>query len=279
MTEMQSRNLLSQGSMPKRKFTLVPIICLAICLPALASAEGSFQRTLQVSGSTSIDLTTGSGNVNVRTGTSGQVQITGQVKVTNWFGGDSEKQLKTITDNPPIQQSGNDIRIGNSGSAELFQRFHQLRSRRPTGHSLAFAYWFRQSNHRRSARLAGSGIRFWQSEGLRYRQYRSSGYWFWRHSHPARQRGRARQGGKWIDRSQRHRRWFSSPDRKRPHRSRSVRAWSRACRDRVRRHGTARGERLPRGDRWKRQHLCRRQSHRIMERAHRFRWSAFKARL
>jgi len=106
--------------MAKCKFPTVLIACVAACLPAFASAEGSFQRTLQVNGPASIDLTTGSGNVNVHTGSSGQVQITGRVKVTNWFGGDSEKQLKTITDNPPIQQSGNDVRIGNSGSSELF---------------------------------------------------------------------------------------------------------------------------------------------------------------
>jgi DUF4097 and DUF4098 domain-containing protein YvlB len=106
--------------MSNHKVSLLPVICLAVCLSAFASSEGSFQRTLQVNGPARIDLTTGSGNVNVHTGSSGQVQITGRVKVTNWFGGDSEKQLKTITDNPPIQQSGNDIRIGNSGTSELF---------------------------------------------------------------------------------------------------------------------------------------------------------------
>ncbi|HXY16334.1 MAG TPA: DUF4097 family beta strand repeat-containing protein [Terriglobales bacterium] len=106
--------------MPKPKFPLVLMVCLACCLPAFASSEGDFHRTLQVSGAVSLAVTTGSGNVNVRTGGSGQVQVTGHVKVSNWFGGDSEKQLKTIVDNPPIQQSGNDIRIGNSGTSELF---------------------------------------------------------------------------------------------------------------------------------------------------------------
>ncbi|HXZ31911.1 MAG TPA: DUF4097 family beta strand repeat-containing protein [Terriglobales bacterium] len=96
---------------------------IAVCLqalPALGSAEGTFQRTLQVTGPVSLDLTTGSGNVNVRTGGSGQVRVTGHVKVTNWFGSGSEEQLKKITDNPPIQQSGNDIRIGNSGDSDMF---------------------------------------------------------------------------------------------------------------------------------------------------------------
>lgn len=101
---------------------VLPILILLVCihtLPASASAEGSFQRTLQVTGAVSIDLSTGSGSVNVHSGSSGQVQITGHVKVTNWFGGDSEQRVKAITDNPPIQQSGNDIRIGHVSDSEL----------------------------------------------------------------------------------------------------------------------------------------------------------------
>src|SRR5574340_746548 len=79
---------------------------------ASASAEGSFQRTLQVSGTANIDLSTGSGSVQVRTGNSGQVLITGHIKVTNWFGGDAEGRVQGIVKQPPIQQNGNDIRIG-----------------------------------------------------------------------------------------------------------------------------------------------------------------------
>jgi len=81
-------------------------------LPAAASSEGSFQRTLPVTGPVNLDLTTGSGSVNVRTGSSSEVQVTGHIKATNWFGGDAEARVKQIEANPPIQQSGNDIRIG-----------------------------------------------------------------------------------------------------------------------------------------------------------------------
>src|SRR5271166_2821920 len=85
---------------------MIALACFA-SLPAFASAEGSFQRTLQVTGPVSIDLATGSGSVNVRTGASGQVEISGHIKVTNWFGGDAEQRVKSIENNPPIQQSGN----------------------------------------------------------------------------------------------------------------------------------------------------------------------------
>jgi|SRR5579872_554752 len=88
-------------------------------LPATASSEGTFQRTLQVGGPVSIDLATGSGSVNVHTGSSGQVLITGHVKVTNWFGSDAEQRVNRIVNDPPIQQSANDIRIGHVSDSEL----------------------------------------------------------------------------------------------------------------------------------------------------------------
>jgi len=97
------------------------IVTLACLVPvrAAASAEGSFQRTLQVTGPVNIDLTTGSGSVHVRTGSSNQVEVVGRIKVTNWFGGDAEERVKRIEDNPPIQQSGNDIHIGHVSDPEL----------------------------------------------------------------------------------------------------------------------------------------------------------------
>jgi DUF4097 and DUF4098 domain-containing protein YvlB len=86
---------------------------------AAASSEGSFQRTLPVTGPVSLDLNTGSGSVNVRTGSSSEVQVTGHIKTTNWFGGDAEERVKRIEANPPIQQSGNDIRIGHVEDTQL----------------------------------------------------------------------------------------------------------------------------------------------------------------
>ncbi|MGA8151010.1 MAG: DUF4097 family beta strand repeat-containing protein [Terriglobales bacterium] len=99
--------------------SMAAMLCL-LSLPATASAEGTFQRTLQVTGPVNLNLTTGSGSVNVRTGSSGHVQVTGHIRVTNWFGGDAEQRVKSIEDNPPIQQRGNDILIGHTGDSELF---------------------------------------------------------------------------------------------------------------------------------------------------------------
>jgi DUF4097 and DUF4098 domain-containing protein YvlB len=92
------------------------VICVA-SVPALAASEGTFHRTLDVSGPVDIDLTTGSGNVRARTGDSKKVEITGHIRASGWFEG-AQQRVKEIEANPPIQQSGNSIRIGhlqNSG--------------------------------------------------------------------------------------------------------------------------------------------------------------------
>ena len=98
---------------------VVAWLFVAASLPARASAEGSFDRTLQVNGAVNLDLTTGSGDIRIHVGNSSQVQISGRIKVTNWFGGDAEDRVKRIESNPPIQQSGNDIRIGHIEDPEL----------------------------------------------------------------------------------------------------------------------------------------------------------------
>lgn len=85
----------------------------AFAIPAVALAEGYFQRTLSVTGPVNLDITSGAGSITVRVGSSSQVQVTGRIKATNWFGGgDDEDKVKRIEANPPIQQSGNTIRIG-----------------------------------------------------------------------------------------------------------------------------------------------------------------------
>jgi DUF4097 and DUF4098 domain-containing protein YvlB len=84
-----------------------------LLLPALvyASSEGHFDRTLQVSGAVSLDVTTGSGDITVKTGSSNQVVVHGTIHSNNWFFS-NDNAVHQVESNPPIQQSGNSIRIG-----------------------------------------------------------------------------------------------------------------------------------------------------------------------
>jgi Putative adhesin len=89
-------------------------IALAIAALALATvpafaAEATFDRTLSVSGHVQLDVGTGSGNIHLTQGSGSQVKIHGHVK-SNWGG--SEDRVREIAANPPIEQTGNIIRIG-----------------------------------------------------------------------------------------------------------------------------------------------------------------------
>jgi Toastrack DUF4097 len=89
-------------------------ILAVAALPARA-AEGSFDRTLKVTGAADITVTTGSGNIEVRSGPAGTVRIHGEIRANhgwNFSDDDVQRRIKAIESNPPIEQTGNIIRIG-----------------------------------------------------------------------------------------------------------------------------------------------------------------------
>ncbi|HEY2858513.1 MAG TPA: DUF4097 family beta strand repeat-containing protein [Terracidiphilus sp.] len=77
-------------------------------LPALAS-EATFDRTLSVNGRVELNVGTGSGNIHITHGSGTEIKIHGRVK-SNW--GSSEDRVREIAANPPIEQTGNIVRIG-----------------------------------------------------------------------------------------------------------------------------------------------------------------------
>jgi DUF4097 and DUF4098 domain-containing protein YvlB len=100
------------------------IASVAVCgytLPAFSSAEGHFEKTLEVNGAPNVQIETGSGSIEARAGNSNQIHVIGHIKVGDWFSGNSnsEEKVKRIEQNPPIQQSGNDVRIGHIDDPEL----------------------------------------------------------------------------------------------------------------------------------------------------------------
>ena len=76
--------------------------------PALAS-EATFERTLTVSGKVELSVSTGSGNIHLTHGSANQIHIHGRVKSNE---GGNEERVREIAANPPIEQTGNIVRIG-----------------------------------------------------------------------------------------------------------------------------------------------------------------------
>lgn len=88
-------------------------------------ARGTFDRTLRVDGPVDLNLRTGSGDVDITTGTGDRVEVIGHVTAspgrpciiigtTCIFGedGDVAERVRQIEAAPPIEQAGNVIRIG-----------------------------------------------------------------------------------------------------------------------------------------------------------------------
>jgi DUF4097 and DUF4098 domain-containing protein YvlB len=86
---------------------LLTVAALAAA-PARAE-EATFTRDLAVSGRVDLTVATGSGSIHLTSGPAGRVQIFGRVK-SNWGGSDAK--VHEIADHPPIEQTGNIVRIG-----------------------------------------------------------------------------------------------------------------------------------------------------------------------
>lgn len=94
----------------KRAIAAVATLLFVAALPALA-AEATFERTLSVSGRVDLTVSTGSGNVHITRGSDNQVHIFGRVKA-GWGVANAEQRVREIAAHPPIDQTGNIIRIG-----------------------------------------------------------------------------------------------------------------------------------------------------------------------
>ena len=90
---------------------------LVLCFFAMtlsAAEQGSFDRTLQVSGAVDLDAKTDSGSITVTAGSSGSLHVHAIIKADHgWFGsGDVQQRIEELERHPPVEQNGSRIRIG-----------------------------------------------------------------------------------------------------------------------------------------------------------------------
>ncbi|HVP43084.1 MAG TPA: DUF4097 family beta strand repeat-containing protein [Terriglobales bacterium] len=105
----------------RRSAVIAIIVVVMLSLPAAAAVTGSFERTLQVSGPVQLEVKTGSGDISIRKGEDKSVRVYGRIRAhEGLFGGDPREKVRKLEKDPPIQQSGNLIRIGHVNDHELF---------------------------------------------------------------------------------------------------------------------------------------------------------------
>ncbi len=100
--------------MTVKYFAPILALSLASAINASASEPGKFERTLNVTGPVSLDISSGPGGVAITTGTSNTVVIHAIIRAA--FGradlGLAEANILALQQNPPVEQNGNTIRVG-----------------------------------------------------------------------------------------------------------------------------------------------------------------------
>src|ERR1700758_2726735 len=111
---MNKNRILHSTTVSGRSLPMIALVVLFASTLVFASStpQGTFDKTLQVSGPVDLEVLTHSGDVTVRAGGSGSVQIHGKIYVGNhWLTGGREGDVQAIEQNPPIRQEGNSVHI------------------------------------------------------------------------------------------------------------------------------------------------------------------------
>jgi len=75
-------------------------------------SEATFERTLRVTGPVRLEVSSGSGSVVIRNGMPGEVHVRGEVRARGASIRSATRRAQEIASSPPIDQSGNLIRLG-----------------------------------------------------------------------------------------------------------------------------------------------------------------------
>jgi DUF4097 and DUF4098 domain-containing protein YvlB len=81
-----------------------------------SATDNAFDRTFTVSGPVRLELSNGSGNVDIRGTADGKVHVHGRVTKGWTLWGSSEKNIQDAVSNPPLEQRGDTILIGKETS-------------------------------------------------------------------------------------------------------------------------------------------------------------------
>jgi DUF4097 and DUF4098 domain-containing protein YvlB len=97
-----------------RLSSVLVFLAFVSCAPG-GFREGSFEKTLTVSGPVNLSVETAAGGIFVRSGSDNVVQIAGN----SFIGGNGEEKIHKLQQNPPIEQQGNTIRITRPSDPDL----------------------------------------------------------------------------------------------------------------------------------------------------------------
>lgn len=86
------------------------------------SVKGMFEKTLTVTGPVDLTVQAGSGGITIRPGASSEVKVTGHIRAReSWRnrGLSAEEKVKRLEQQPPVEQGGNTIKVGEISDSNL----------------------------------------------------------------------------------------------------------------------------------------------------------------
>jgi hypothetical protein len=95
-------------------------VAMLLCA-ACSDIEGSFDRTLNVRGPVDLDIRTNSGGVRIDAGPTDTVRVVARIRANRWSTADAERRVQQIAQAPPIEQTGNTIRVGRASNDDLYR--------------------------------------------------------------------------------------------------------------------------------------------------------------
>ena len=113
---MNENQILSLRSSSRSRFVssfaIALVVLFAATITFASTPQGTFDKTLQVSGPVDLEVLTHSGDVTIRAGSSGSVSIHGKIFVGDrWLRGSRQSDVQEIAQHPPIRQDGNSVHI------------------------------------------------------------------------------------------------------------------------------------------------------------------------
>lgn len=99
---------------------LFPCFAAFLLCTVARAQDATFERTLTTSDHPDLYVSTGEGNIMVGSGDSGAIRLVGHVHANRNAGSDAGARVQQIAANPPVQQNGNTVRIGDAPDRRLY---------------------------------------------------------------------------------------------------------------------------------------------------------------
>ncbi len=96
----------------------VRVLAVALLSAGCALGQADFDRTIPVSERADLYVSTGLGRIHVYPGNESQIHVTAHLRPGWNVGGDVQDRIRRIASNPPIQGSGNVVKIGDMGGGD-----------------------------------------------------------------------------------------------------------------------------------------------------------------